>query len=401
MKLNFVERRAYVIPIVFILSLLIFMSARQLVADAYYRIAQHNGKERNKNIYYLKKSIAIDSKNALFHFSLGREYLHKGLAKATKANEKNKWVRKSIDEFHRAIELEPSGSDCHFHLGLSYGSLAYPPPFYWKVIQNSFKRTAILNPTDVRHLYSIGIYYINEYDRLKNIGSNTEKIGLDDYKNYLEMSKHNYQFFFKNLLGVDGDYLGKVLEKCFAVTQQYADLKAVIRDTANDHVFLAQFLNRKGMWKEAKEEFLVAINLEPANPILCSDFAHALFRRGDFEHAIHWWQKQKILNPRDKMAYLYLADGFVKLRRFDDALRELRDLITLYPGNINYQIKLIRTLLAAGRLDEAIGEYHEAMEKDPHFSKTMYDMIRHYQKKGNYPKAIKILNKALLLVLNR
>jgi tetratricopeptide (TPR) repeat protein len=107
------------------------------------------------------------------------------------------------------------------------------------------------------------------------------------------------------------------------------------------------------------------------------------------------------LDPRNKRTYLSLADGFIKLNRFDDALLELRNLITIYPGDIKYQVKFIRTLLAARRFDAAIDEYHEIMGKTPNFSKNIYDTARYYQRKGNYPKVTKILNEALSSALNR
>lgn len=395
MKIIAMRTRIYLIFIILILGILLFMVMRQFMVDFYWRMAHQDGKKPNEIIGYLEKSIDGDRENALFHFSLGRAFLHKGLAEATKLRGRNKWIRKSIDEFHKAIELEPSNSDYHFHLGISYRCLAYPPPFYWKVIQNSFRRTAMLNPTGIHHLYSIGIYYLNEYHRLKSIGSHTEEIGFVNYKKYAALSKDNYQFYFRKLLDVNGEYLAKILKRCFSITQKYGDLKTVIRDTSPDHAFFAQFLNNKGMWEEAKKEFLAAINLEPGNPIYYSNFAYALFGRKYYENAIYWWQKQKLLDPRDERPYLSKANSFIKLNRFDDALLELRDLITIYPGDIKYQVKFIRILLAARRLDEAIDEYHEIMGKNPNFSKDIYETARYYQRKGNHKKVTKILSKAL------
>ena len=144
----------------------------------------------------------------------------------------------------------------------------------------------------------------------------------------------------------------------------------------------------------------MAINLDPANPLPYADFAHVLFWRGDVENAIYYWQKYRVLNPQDKMAYLSLADGFLKLGRFDDALRELRDLVSLSPSNINYRAKLIRTLVTAHRLDEAIGEYHKIVE-DQNISKAAYEKIRHYRRNGDHKRAMKILNEALSSALNK
>ena len=393
--------KVYLISIIVLLSLLLFTATKQFMADIYWRMAHQDGKKPNEIMGYLEKSIDGDNKNALFHFSLGRAFLHKGLAEATQLRARNEWIRKSIDEFHKAINLEPSNSDNHFHLGISYGSLPYPPPFYWEIIQNSFKRTILLNPTNVHHLYSIGMYYLNEYQQLKTIKRVTVGVGSSQYKRYAAMSKENYQFYFKKLLEVNEEYSAKILGKCFSVTPNYTDLKAVIRDTANGHAYLARFLKGKGMWKEAEREYREAINLEPANPIHYWHFANALFRRRYYKRAIYWWQKQRALNPRDEQPYLLLADSFVKLKRFDDALRELRDLMRLYPENVNYQIKLIKTLIKADRVDKAIKEYHKILEKNPNLSKEMYDSVLHFQKKGNYKKAAKILNKAVISALNR
>jgi tetratricopeptide (TPR) repeat protein len=218
------------------------MVTRQFIADFYWRMANQDRKALNKIIGKLEKCIAIDNNNALFHFSLGRTYLRKGLGNPAKQSEKNRWVRKAIDEFHKAIKRKPSDSDYHFHLGISYGSLGYPPPFYWGVIQNSLNRTVMLHSTNAPHLRSIGIYYVNEYHRLKNIGRTIDEIGLTNNKDYLAMSKDNYELYFRKLVEVNEEYLGEVLEECFSVTKKYADLKTVIRDTARSHAFLARFL---------------------------------------------------------------------------------------------------------------------------------------------------------------
>ena len=395
------RKKNYSIPIILILVINLYMTAKQFIADSYYGMAYHNGRDLNQAIGYLEKCIAIDSGSPLFHFSLGRVYLRKGLAEAAKRGEKNEWVRKSIDEFHKAIELEPSNSDYHFHLGNSHIFLAYPPPFYRDLIQNSFERTTVLNPTGVRHLYFIGIHYLNEFNRLKNMIQATDEIGPAHYKHYVEMSKDSYEFFFRKLLGVNEEYLGEILEKSFAVTQKYSDLKSIIRDTPEDHALLARFLNSKGMWQEAKAEYREAINLEPTNPNHYFDFGYIFFTRGDFEKAIYWWQKQKMVDPGDRRAYLFLAYCYTRLRRFDDALGEIRKLISLYPKNINYQIELIRTLLAAGRVDEAVDEYYKVIEKNPDLSKENYDRIIHYKKEGDYRKVANILNESLSRVPTR
>jgi len=91
----------------------------------------------------------------------------------------------------------------------------------------------------------------------------------------------------------------------------------------------------------------------------------------------------------------------MKLKRFDDTLRELRDLMVLYPENINYRVQLIKTLMTAHRLDEAIDEYHKIIEEDLNVSNPMYETIYNYRKQGNHRKAIKILNEALSSALNR
>lgn len=391
--------KIYLMLTIVLLGLLLFAATKQFMVDFYWRMANQDGKTLNKTIGELEKCTAINNDNALFHFFLGRTYLRKGLGKASKQTGKNRWVRKAIDEFHRAVELKPSTSDYHFHLGISYGSLGYPPPFYGKIIQDSFQRTVMLNPTDVRHLYSIGIYYLNEYDRL--IGLNAGERSTAHYKKHMEISKDNYQFFFRKLLEVDEEYLSEILEKCFSLTQKDADLKALIRDTARSRLIFARFLNAKGMWEEAKNQYMMAISLEPLNPIYYAEFANVFSSKGDFENAITWWQKQKLINPQDEAIYLSLNYGFMRLNRFDDALRELHELIKLNPENISYHVKLLRTLLAVNRVDEAIDEYRKVIERNQDFSKSIYDTILDYQKKGDYAKATRMLDEALTSALKR
>ncbi|NIO20718.1 MAG: hypothetical protein GTN76_08280, partial [Candidatus Aenigmarchaeota archaeon] len=147
--------------------------------------------------------------------------MQKGLGEVKTPRQRNRWVRKSVGEFQRAIELEPSHSDYHFHLGISYAYLGYPPLFYWKVIQDSFTRAAMLNPTHVRRLYAIGMYYLHEYDRLIKIGPNIETIGSFNHKDYAEFLKNNHTLYFRKLLDVNEEYLPKILRECYSVTRSY------------------------------------------------------------------------------------------------------------------------------------------------------------------------------------
>jgi tetratricopeptide (TPR) repeat protein len=366
------------------------------MADFYWRIAQQHGEEINEMMSHLEKCVVIDDDNPLFHFSLGRAYLHKGLTSSTEISGKNKWVRRSIDEFHRAISLEPVNSDYHFHLAISYGSFLYPPSFYWEVIENAFKKAFLLNPTDTRHLFSMGAYYLNKHQWLKNLAGNNKRSNFAHYKGYAERARYNCQFFFKNLLDLNEEYLGKILNLCFSVTQEYGFLRGVIRNTANDHAILARFLDGKEMWKEAKGEYREAINLEPNNPFHYFRFAHALYRRGYYADATYWWRKQKALDPRDERPYLFSADSFVRVGRFDDALRELHELVSLYPEDSKYRVKVIRTLLTAGRKDEAIEEFRKMTARNSHVVEETYGRILHHRNTGNYSMATKILNEALL-----
>jgi tetratricopeptide (TPR) repeat protein len=215
------------------------------------------------------------------------------------------------------------------------------------------------------------------------------------------MSKQNYERYFRKLVDVNEGYLGKILNSCFSVTQEYADLKAVIGDTARGHAYLARFLNGKGMLEEATNEYMIAINLEPFNPIRHAEFANALSIRGDLKNAITWWQKQKMLSPQDEKIYLSLSYAFMRLNQFDEALRELHDLVSLYPENMDYHIKLIRTLMAVGRVDEAIEKYYEVMERNQNFPKLPDNRIRDYQRKGDYTKATKTLDEVLTSALNK
>jgi tetratricopeptide (TPR) repeat protein len=391
-----IRKRVYLVSVIFLLGALLFMVTQQFMADFFWRIAQQPGKQVSEMMSHLEKCVAIDDENPFFHFSLGRAYLHKGFTSSTNVCGKNKWVRRSIDEFHRAISLEPVNSDYHFHLGISYGSLVFPPSFYWREIHNSFRRVALLNPTDVRHLYSMGLYYLNEYRRVREIDKNSEESYPLNYGEYVELSRDNYQLYFRKLLNVNEEYLGRILENCFSANPKYTDLKGIIRDVPNDHAVLARFLDGKKMWKEAEGEYREAINLEPNNPLLYFRFAHALYRRGCYADATYWWRKQKALDPRDERPYLFSADSFVQLGRFDDALGELQELVSLYPNDGKYMVKLIRTFLTAGRMDEAIEAYRKITARNPHVFEETYERIRRYRNTGNDSMATKILSEALL-----
>lgn len=94
------------------------------------------------------------------------------------------------------------------------------------------------------------------------------------------------------------------------------------------------------------------------------------------------------LNPGYATAHHWYAYELTALRRFDEAIHEIREAQKADPVSVIINTDVAEILGYAGRYDEAIAQCRRALELDPNFALAHSVLSRIYQEKGMWAESI-------------
>lgn len=122
----------------------------------------------------------------------------------------------------------------------------------------------------------------------------------------------------------------------------------------------------------------------------------AFYRNFDrVDEAIEQLEATIALNKKNKMAYNLLAYTYARKGRVNLALETIRKYIELAPNEPNPRDSKGEILQNAGRIDEAIKTYQEALKINKDFTISLRHLAQAYLDNGEYKKALKISKKLL------
>ena len=132
------------------------------------------------------------------------------------------------------------------------------------------------------------------------------------------------------------------------------------------HWYAVSCLAPMARLEEARDEMLLAQELDPISSIIARDLARVHYYRQDFEAALEQCDHTIELNPHFSPAYWIL--GLVQEQRgeFDEALAAFQRAIQIAPRSPIMQAALGRTCALAGKREDAIrilAELHQLAEK--------------------------------------
>jgi tetratricopeptide (TPR) repeat protein len=129
---------------------------------------------------------------------------------------------------------------------------------------------------------------------------------------------------------------------------------------------LGNVLARQGKLDESKARFAAAVAADPRHANAQLNLGRVLLLQGDAEDALPHLEVAARLHPDDPTALDQLAKALFKLGRFDAAIPPYAGLARRYPTAANHN-NLGSALAAAGKLEEAAGEFQQALRLDPSF----------------------------------
>jgi predicted TPR repeat methyltransferase len=119
-------------------------------------------------------------------------------------------------------------------------------------------------------------------------------------------------------------------------------------------VVLAQLQARQGQFAEAKENAETALQLDPETRVVLDGAINVAHLTGDSAFAVRILQKGLSKYPTDPKLRLMLANDLSQLERHEEADEIWEKLLAESPDNEQALQGRMHTLLASGRLDEAV-----------------------------------------------
>ena len=162
---------------------------------------------------------------------------------------------------------------------------------------------------------------------------------------------------------------------------------------------LGTYYYNRGMYNRVinvLEKCLTTIDYDDAHYIL----ACAYEKVGDYEKSVGEYRKAIEVDPEDGWNRKALGDVYLKVGEYDQASDEYKRADELYPdGYAEAHHNLLAVHVHQGHYEEAISEYGEFIERNPHSARAHNNLGLIYAKKGDraqaeeeYSRAIKLKN---------
>lgn len=189
----------------------------------------------------------------------------------------------------------------------------------------------------------------------------------------------------------DGTYL---LASCYVMTQHweharktYAKLFAVAPDSAIADLMFAKFLVRQRLEDRAVPEIQAALQKDPRIAMAHFLLGEIDLSRGDAPAAVEEFNKELTINPSVWLVYWRLGDAYVRLEKYDEAEKVLREAVWLNETSTGAYILLGQVALKRNDPGRAAGYLERAATLDPQNDYVHYFLGKAYQGLGRSVEA--------------
>lgn len=131
-------------------------------------------------------------------------------------------------------------------------------------------------------------------------------------------------------------------------------------DIAEAHAYLGEMYQDQWRWGDAEAEYKRALELNPNDVAAHLGYAEWLLCQGRIEEALTWSRRARELDP---VGVRGVGTGWILFhaRRYDEAIRELRSVLAVYPDYAGARWFLGFALIGKGQPEEAIPELEKTV----------------------------------------
>ena len=157
-------------------------------------------------------------------------------------------------------------------------------------------------------------------------------------------------------------------------------------DSARAHQLLADSLYAENRFGEAAEQFVLALERQPGDPILLLSLANARLREPNYRLATEAYRKVLAISPADAEASYNLGLALAAQNLHREAVTPFRRALELQPDLVLAHAALGKALVALGDVEEAVGHLEAGASTDEDGT-LHYRLFQAYRKLGLDEKA--------------
>jgi len=161
-------------------------------------------------------------------------------------------------------------------------------------------------------------------------------------------------------------------------------------DLADAHVLLADMYTRQWKWPEAEAEYRRALDLNPNDAAAHDGFSDWLLCHGRMDEALAWARRARDLDPLGASGHT-IAWTLFNAHRYDEAIREFRDVLAVRPDDRLPLWPLGWALICNHQAEEAIPELEKAVSATDSSPGVISALIWAYAHAGRRADALRLL----------
>jgi TolB-like protein/DNA-binding winged helix-turn-helix (wHTH) protein/tetratricopeptide (TPR) repeat protein len=224
------------------------------------------------------------------------------------------------------------------------------------------------------------------------------KVGVEQNIAQFEEAIHKDPTFAPAYVGLAGEYeyLGTIFiggnpaetrPKVISAAQKAIELDP---NLAAPHILLADIYQRQWQWREAEAEYKLALELGPNDAEALRGFADWLMCQARIDEALAWARRARELDPLGaggaRIAWILIMG-----HRYDEAIREVKTTLSVYPNAAYPQFVLAFALIFNGQADEAISVLEKTASRTNRGPGPLEMLAPAYARAGRRTEAYRII----------
>ena len=309
---------------------------------------------------------------------LAASYNNRGLACC-----ESKQHEKAIEDYNKAIELNPKYAEAYYNRGIAYYELNQ----HEEAIED-FTKAIELNPKYADSYNNRGVAYskLNQHEK-----------AIEDYNKAIELNPNDAAAYSNR---------GTVYRELNQHERAIEDYNKAIELNPK----YAEVYNNRGVayyelkqYEKAIKDYSKAIELNPKYAEAYSNRGNVYRELNQHEKAIKDCNKAIELNPNLAAAYYNRGLAYHKLKQYEEAIEDYNKAIELDPEDPEdpeaYYTRGL-TYYELNQHEEAIKDYSKAIEFNPKYADAYNNRGNAYYELNQHEKAIEDYNRALELSPN-